>query len=584
MASIYSTTNNNAVAGDTTNWTVTITIPANAPQDTYILDIEYDEIAAPVISSIPAIAYQATSVTINGTNLNNASSVTVAGANCAITTNTATQIVCTVAAQTNGSKAVVVATLGGIANSTLTVNNNPAPTVTITAPTASQVLAYGTTSTSLNVTTSKNATCRYGTSNVAYASLTSAFSSTGGTSHSQSITGLTDNGNYTYYVACDSGGGGVSSITSRAFSVSNSPPTVTITAPTASQVLAWGTTSTSLTVTTSKNATCRYGTTNVAYASLPNTFTTTGATSHSQTITVTNGGSYTYYVACDSGGGGTSATSSRAFSVSNTPPGLVTGGTMQGATSTLCSSTAAGTMVNLQDTRDNTWYRVKKMADGRCWMVDNLALNLTASYTGRPAWGTAPVLVSGSTTSVNNVPQLALNNNTANQGQIPNNGSPKASYLYNWCAAMQDTSSTCATTRGYTAGQPAAAQTGICPAPFRLPIGGDASGNADTTTNEFSKLDIAMGGTGLNRSFANTYNSWMGTGATSTNWLGVLSGYRNGDGFSGGLYLQGENGIWWSSMASITGAYNPGLGQYGTSVNPAGSASKNNGYAVRCVL
>ena len=269
---------------------------------------------------------------------------------------------------------------------------------------------------------------------------------------------------------------------------------------------------------------------------------------------------------------------------------------MQDATKASCDATASGTMVNLKDTRNNTYYRVKKMADGNCWMVDNLALDLTSSYTGKPSWGTAPVTISGSTTSANNVPQQILNNNTANQGQIPNNGSAKASYLYNWCAALADTSSACAAsvaaavnntvisgarvTTGTATSQPAV--TGICPAPFRLPKGGPeaTSGSKDTTANEFGKLDISMGGTGANRTSANTYPLFTGTAATNTNWLGVLSGL-----YYDGLYRQGSNGNWWSSTAlDATQAYSLFLSSSNTYVNPADYNGKVYGIAVRCVL
>ncbi len=203
--------------------------------------------------------------------------------------------------------------------------------------------------------------------------------------------------------------------------------------------------------------------------------------------------------------------------------------TMQEMTERVCDISRAGAMKSLRDERDGTYYRVKKMADGNCWMVDNLALDLTSNYTGKPSWGTAPVTVSGTTASVNNVPQQAQNNNVEGQGQIPNNGTAKASFLYNWCAALGDTSSACAASRaavanntvingaivttGTTTSQPEV--TGICPAPFRLPKGAPAATDSDaaTTANEFAKLDIAMGGTGVNRASANTYPLFTGSAA-----------------------------------------------------------------------
>jgi hypothetical protein len=67
-----------------------------------------------------------------------------------------------------------------------------------------------------------------------------------------------------------------------------------------SGVLTFGTTQATLSLTTNENATCRYSqTAGVAYASMTGTFTTTGATSHSRTVTgLTNGGTYNYYVRC----------------------------------------------------------------------------------------------------------------------------------------------------------------------------------------------------------------------------------------------------------------------------------------------
>jgi uncharacterized protein (TIGR02145 family) len=252
--------------------------------------------------------------------------------------------------------------------------------------------------------------------------------------------------------------------------------------------------------------------------------------------------------------------------------GLTSGGTMQSATTALCNGTAAGTTVNLTDTRDSKAYRVRKMAYGRCWMIDNLAFRL--DNTNAPAYHPTAQLVLNEITSVNNQAQYALNiTYTTNAGQVI--------YLYNWCAAMGDTSTSCITTRFYTANQPSGGVIGICPAPFRLPIGGagaSTSGDASTTNNEFAKLDIAMGGTGQNRQYANTYSNWMGTSASSMAWGGVLSGRGSGPD-------AGTAGYWWSSTAEVSlGAYHLVL-LNGHSVYPAEGRSYNYvPYAVRCIL
>jgi len=62
-----------------------------------------------------------------------------------------------------------------------------------------------------------------------------------------------------------------------------------------------GTTQITISLDTNENAVCRYSTTSgVAYASMTNTFTTTGGASHSQLITdLADGQAYNYYVRCN---------------------------------------------------------------------------------------------------------------------------------------------------------------------------------------------------------------------------------------------------------------------------------------------
>ena len=80
------------------------------------------------------------------------------------------------------------------------------PVISNGSPTGT--LASGTTQATLSVTTNESATCRYGTSSgVAYSSMPNTFSTTGGTSHSTTITGLTEGGGYTRYVRCIDGTG-----------------------------------------------------------------------------------------------------------------------------------------------------------------------------------------------------------------------------------------------------------------------------------------------------------------------------------------------------------------------------------------
>jgi len=80
-------------------------------------------------------------------------------------------------------------------------NDTTAPTLSSGSPSTAQ--PSGTTDVTLSLTTDETATCKYGTTaNTAYASIINTFSTTAGTSHSQAITGLTNNTSYTYYARC----------------------------------------------------------------------------------------------------------------------------------------------------------------------------------------------------------------------------------------------------------------------------------------------------------------------------------------------------------------------------------------------
>ncbi len=74
------------------------------------------------------------------------------------------------------------------------VRSNGSPTGT---------LAADTTSTTISLTTSENATCKWGTvADTAYASIANTFDGGGTTSHSDTVTGLTNGGSFSYYVRC----------------------------------------------------------------------------------------------------------------------------------------------------------------------------------------------------------------------------------------------------------------------------------------------------------------------------------------------------------------------------------------------
>jgi phosphodiesterase/alkaline phosphatase D-like protein len=96
---------------------------------------------------------------------------------------------------------------------------------------------------------------------------------------------------------------GNSATSSVSFTIDNTPPSRT--AGTPAGTLALGTTSTTLSLTTNENATCKYSTTpSTLYSAMTSVFGTTGGASHSTPISgLSNGGSYAYYVKCQDGVG-----------------------------------------------------------------------------------------------------------------------------------------------------------------------------------------------------------------------------------------------------------------------------------------
>ncbi len=260
---------------------------------------------------------------------------------------------------TSGQPGVTAAIFGGPTVKVLTFaagnlggSDQTPPVRSNGQPTGS--LASGTTQTSLTLSTNESASCRYSTTaGVAFGSMPNVFSVTGGVAHSTTVTGLTDGGNYTYYVRCqDVAGNANPDDFPISFSVSRpsdtTPPVRSNGQPTGS--LASGTTQTSLSLSTNENASCRYATTaGVAFGSMANTFGVTGGTAHSTAVTgLTDGGNYTYYVRCqDVAGNANPDDFPISFSVSRpndtTPPvrsnGQPTGSLPSGTTQTSLSLT-----------------------------------------------------------------------------------------------------------------------------------------------------------------------------------------------------------------------------------------------------
>ncbi len=111
----------------------------------------------------------------------------------------------------------------------------------------SGTLPAGTTQATISLTTNEDATCRYSTvAGTAYDSMPNTFSTTGGTSHSSIVTGLTDGSSYTYYVRCQDL---IGNPNTDDFPISFSVATVDTSPPVISNIQAMSITDNSATIT-----------------------------------------------------------------------------------------------------------------------------------------------------------------------------------------------------------------------------------------------------------------------------------------------------------------------------------------------
>ena len=239
-----------------------------------------------------------------------------------------------------------------------------------------------------------------------------------------------------------------------------------------------------------------------------------------------------------------------------------------------CSSIANGTTGTLTDSRDGTSYAVGKLADGKFWLLDNLALDLTnstvlnalsASNTNASAdsltslrFGNRAAGDQYANGALGNL-TIGFNNSVAlvnadykDQTQplaMEQSGTGKIGVYYNYCAASAG--SYCYGNGAENYGSPSGNATeDICPAGWRMPTG------------EYQALL-----TTLNNDKAAFVNA--------------LRTPLSGD-YVGSAYSQGEDGYFWSSRrADYRYMYRLNV----SASNVSSSTSKRNvGYSVRCIL
>lgn len=221
-----------------------------------------------------------------------------------------------------------------------------------------------------------------------------------------------------------------------------------------------------------------------------------------------------------------------------------------------CGAMSTGQVTALTDARDNNTYAVAKLADGKCWMIENLRLDNTNSdnATGTLAQGyasnfiglanpetanfyyngvtnslystdgsTAAPAITGSYTGYR-FPRFNNQNTTLPATLMYDTSGNTYGYgnYYTWPAAVADTGY-------YTSGS--VTTTSICPKGWHLPTGGSA-------TAEFGSLDTIMGGTG----------AYQGTAEASQRWRKFPNNFVYPGIFDDSLaYNRGRYGFYWSS-------------------------------------
>ena len=224
------------------------------------------------------------------------------------------------------------------------------------------------------------------------------------------------------------------------------------------------------------------------------------------------------------------------------------------------------------DARDNRTYWVKKMPDGNCWMLTNLAY----AGGGNASYGDTKTFLEGSAQAASYTEPFYYIPTNANPTTNPTPPStstdggatnPQYGYLYNFCAANggQLGTSACLST-----GEPLHSGTiSICPAGWRLPIA-IAYGN-----NEFRELRDAVA--------EDDPNVLAGL---EHQWLLQRAGARIGT----SVVDQGiRMSYWGSSQVESTPNWGYAMSLYGPSSTPpgqfytAGGMVKSVGQSVRCV-
>ena len=259
---------------------------------------------------------------------------------------------------------------------------------------------------------------------------------------------------------------------------------------------------------------------------------------------------------------------------------------IQNVTTATCPTTAS----IAYDIRDESAYTIQKLADGKCWMLDNLALdlanstvknNLSAANTNASAT-TLNYLKNGGGNTSNKYPVSGVTNWTADssfsvplvnmsyKNTVPANsnygpGSHKVGGYYNFCAASAG--SYCYGDGEMDYGTPSGNATeDICPAGWRMPTGG--------SSGEYKNLVTTITG-------STAYQIKDATQIAAVR--NALSLPMSGDWYGNSPSNQGTNGYIWASTMADEEAMNYFWMSQTYGLSPSVDSIRTGGYAVRCL-
>jgi uncharacterized protein (TIGR02145 family) len=232
------------------------------------------------------------------------------------------------------------------------------------------------------------------------------------------------------------------------------------------------------------------------------------------------------------------------------------------------SDAAAGSTWTLTDTRDNKVYVVKKMADLRTWMVQDLKFGNCVDNS------TTTWHEDNSRAATMHAPTVA----DSYVGHCRSTTYTGVGYLYNWPAALQHTAAYYGSNnpnigcRGTDSGSlrpnPAYCR-GICPVGWHVP-----------TSAEFKNLRDALMGSDIQITVDNFGAKHAAIDIDPLHWHGVLGGYCDSD---GSLHGQGNSAHYWISAYNDDNNASNLCFPCGGKVEPDAKSLKNQGLPVRCV-